>query len=174
MSRSLASVNAVGSIESSTRTGRVAASWIVRAAVTAAFVTGTALAGPAYAGNDDAGKGCNDATIKGDYGIQVQGTRLTPAGMESFIGVVRRTYDGRGAFEQTSNIKGSITGVVPDQPGFGTYQVDADCTGSVTLEPAPGVFIVEEIVIVQRGREIRTMSFSPPPLMATGVQKRMR
>ena len=42
-----------------------------------------------------------------------------PGGLtESVIGVVLRTYDGRGNIEQVDNVKGSITGIVPDRQGF--------------------------------------------------------
>jgi hypothetical protein len=72
------------------------------------------------------GKQCSEATVRGDYGIQIQGTRPAPRGLiESVIGVVLRNYDGHGSFTQVSNVKGSITGTVPDSQGFGTYDVNA-------------------------------------------------
>ena len=40
---------------------------------------------------------CRDATLRGSYGVQMQGTRPVPPptdGFESVIGVVIRTYDG--------------------------------------------------------------------------------
>jgi hypothetical protein len=66
--------------------------------------------------NDDHrdGRSCNEATIRGNYGIQIQGTRQAPGSLtESVIGVVLRNYDGRGNFDQVSNVKGSITGTRP-------------------------------------------------------------
>ena len=71
-------------------------------------------------------KPCNEATVRGDYGIQIQGTRPAPGvpggPIESVIGIVHRTYDGRGNFTQVSNLKGSITGTNPDSESFGTYE----------------------------------------------------
>ena len=66
-------------------------------------------------------RGCTVATLRGAYGIQVQGMRPAAQGgpTESVIGVVLRTYDGAGQFTQVDNIKGSITGITPDRPGFG-------------------------------------------------------
>ena len=53
---------------------------------------------------------CSDRTVEGTYGAQVQGTRPVPgnpgAGIESFNGVVIRTYDGAGSFTQIDNVKG--------------------------------------------------------------------
>jgi hypothetical protein len=70
-------------------------------------------------------------------------------------------------------VKGSITGIVPDQPGFGTYHVNEDCSGAIQFQPAPGLLIEERLVIVDDGNEIRTMTVLPPPLMVTGVHRKI-
>jgi hypothetical protein len=120
------------------------------------------------------GKQCSEATVRGDYGIQIQGTRPAPGGLsESVIGVVFRNYDGHGSFSQVSNVKGSITGTVPDSQGSGTYEVNADCTGVVRFQPAPGVLLEERLVIVDNGREIRTAVMVPTAVMMTGVHQRI-
>ena len=112
--------------------------------------------------------------MRGDYGIQIQGTRPAPGGLtEAVIGIVHRTYDGQGNFSQVSNLKGSITGTVADSQGFGTYDVNADCTGIVRFQAAPGVVIEERLVIVDDGREIRTAVMVPTAVMITGVHQRV-
>ena len=88
---------------------------------------------------------CDAATIRGEYGAQIQGTRPAPGGSETVVGIVLRTYDGEGGFTQVSNVKGSVNGWVPDQPGAGTYEVSADCSGTIRFEPMPGVVIEERI-----------------------------
>jgi hypothetical protein len=151
--------------------------WVVTAAMTAAVVVGGArIIGADDQENSDRGRGkqCNEATVRGDYGIQIQGTRPGPGGLiESVIGIVLRNYDGHGSFSQVSNVKGSLSGTVPDSPGFGTYEVNADCTGVVRFQPAPGVVIEERLVIVDNGREIRTAVMVPTPVMITGVHQRV-
>ena len=119
--------------------------------------------------------GCSVASIKGTYGIQILGTRPSAPGgpIESVIGVVIRNYDGRGQFSQVDNVKGSISGIVPDRPGFGTYQVNEDCSGVAQLQPAPGTLLEERLVIVDDANEIRSMTILPPPVMVTGVHKRI-
>ena len=125
-------------------------------------------------------RGCSEATLRGAYGIQVQGTRPAappaPAGsIESVIGVIVRHYDGRGSFTQINNEKGSISGIGPaDREGFGTYQVNEDCSGSHELH-IPGVpfAITDRFVIVDHGREVRHFVVSPVPLMVTGVSRKM-
>ena len=71
--------------------------------------------------------------------------------MQAVIGVVLRTYDGAGAFTQVDNIKGSVTGIVPDRPGSGTYQVNADCSAVTLFQPGPGITLEERMVIVDHG-----------------------
>jgi len=150
------------------------------AAITAAMVA-VAMGGPLIVGaegpdRDEHGRSrhCNAATIRGDYGVQVQGTRPAPGGLtESVIGVVLRSYDGWGNFTQVDNVKGSITGTVPDRPGFGTYEVNPDCTGIVRFQPGPGIFLEERLVIVDGGREIRTAVMVPAGVMVTGVHQRI-
>ena len=117
---------------------------------------------------------CSDGTIQGAYGIQISGTRPAPNGqMESVVGVVVREYDGFGRFTQVGNVKGSVTGFAPNQPGFGTYQVNGNCSATTSLFPGNGIQIVEEFVIVDDGNEIRSIASSPPPLMVSGIHKRI-
>ena len=120
---------------------------------------------------------CSEATLRGAYGIQMQGTRPSgppPAPIESLNGVLIRVYDGHGAFTQVDNVKGSITGIVPDREGSGTYEVRADCSGLTHFEPGPGAPPIEErLVIVDGGEQVFSMVSSPLPVMVTTVQKRI-
>jgi hypothetical protein len=64
------------------------------------------------------GRGCSAATLRGAYGLQIQGTRTAPAPappgtIESVIGVNIRHYDGNGNFTQIGNDKGSVSGSGP-------------------------------------------------------------
>jgi len=88
-------------------------------------------------------------------------------------GVVLRTYDGQGRFTQIDNVKGSVTGVVPDRPGSGTYEVNPDCTGTVRFQPGPGILIEERLVIVDSGDEIRTAVMVPAGVMVMGIHRRV-
>lgn len=125
-------------------------------------------------------RGCSEATLRGAYGIQIQGTRPAappaPAGtIESVIGVIVRHYDGRGSFTQVNNEKGSVSGPGPaDREGFGTYQVNEDCSGSHDLQiPGVPLHVVDRFVIVDHGREVRHFVVSPAPVMVTGVSQRI-
>lgn len=150
--------------------------WAATAAATVAVAVGGARVMGADGQDDERGrsKPCSEATVRGDYGIQIQGTRPAPGGLtESVVGVVFRTYDGHGNFDQVSNVKGSITGTVPDSKGFGTYEVNPDCTGIIRFQPGPGILIEERLVIVDSGREIRAAVMVPTAVVITSVHQRI-
>jgi hypothetical protein len=114
---------------------------------------------------------CADATIRGTYGIQMQGTGPVPppvGGTQTLVGVVTRTYDGMGNFTQIDNIHGSVTGWVPNRPGSGTYQVNPDCTFATQFVPGPGAPVIEERgVIIDHGKELYTATVAPMPTMVS-------
>lgn len=120
---------------------------------------------------------CSERTLRGTYGIQMQGTRPVPppmgGGFESVVGVVIRTYDGAGHFTQVDNIKGSITGLIPDRPGFGAYEVNEDCSAVTRFDPGVGILIEERMVIVDHGREFRSIVATPATIMVSAVGKRV-
>lgn len=150
--------------------------WAAAAAATVAVGIGGARVMGADDQDDERGrwKPCSEATVRGDYGIQIQGTRPAPGGLtESVIGIVHRTYDGEGNFSQVSNLKGSITGTNPDSQSFGTYEVNPDCTGTIRAQPLPGVVIEERLVIVDDGREIRAAVMVPTAVVITSVHQRI-
>ncbi len=119
---------------------------------------------------------CGNGTIAGTYGIQIQGTRAVPenlgGGTEAVVGVVVRTYDGRGRFEQVGNVRGAVTGMPVDAPGSGTYLISPNCNGRTSFQPfgPAGPTIVEHLVIVRDGQEIRTIT-APGGPMITGIHQ---
>ena len=138
----------------------------------AAFVCASAFAGDRHDGPD---KGCSEATIRGEFGSQIQGTRpVTGGGTESLIGVVWSSFDGHGNVEQTDNVKGSVTGLPEqDRPGFGTYEVNADCTGTMRFEPGPGIHLEQRFVIVDNGNEIRSITSAPAGVNVSAIAIRI-
>jgi hypothetical protein len=116
--------------------------------------------------DDGGGKQCNNATLKGDYGFHATGIRGVPGmpgqtEMHATMGM--RTYDGKGALTGLTLVtQGQVTGVRLGLPSTGTYEVNADCTGKITLYvagvPAP---IEAAFVIVDEGRQIKEVPTSP-------------
>ena len=150
--------------------------WAAAAVATVAVGIGGARVIGADDQNDERGrsKRCSEATLRGDYGIQIQGTRPAPGGLtEAVIGIVFRTYDGEGNFSQVSNLKGSITGTNPDAESIGTYEVNLDCTGIIRFQAPSGALVEERLVVVDDGREIRAAVMVPTAVVITSVHQRI-
>lgn len=127
----------------------------------------------AQAGED---KECSNATLRGSYGFTSTGTILPPLfGQPSysfdgpagpFAEVGRQTFDGteKGETEYTATISnnGETT------PGLlfkGTYSVNKNCTGTMTLTqttPFPST-VTFNFVIDDNGSEIRALLTGPIP-----------
>lgn len=124
----------------------------------------------------DEDKECSRATLKGSYGFTSTGTILPPLfGQPSysfdgpagpFAEVGKQTFDGNenGETEYTATISnnGETT------PGLlfkGTYSVNKDCTGTMTLTqtmPFPST-VAFNFVIDDHGSEIRALLTGPIP-----------
>ena len=115
----------------------------------------------------DDGRYCTDAVLNGDYGLVATGTRGTPTGvLETFVTVAMVKYDGNGNFTSTGTSHGSVTGV-RTSAATGTYHVNRDCTGTETTNISGAPPLVDSFVIVDRGREVRTVVTLPASTVAT-------
>jgi hypothetical protein len=125
------------------------------------MVAGLSLPGTVTASNDEGSGECSNRTLRGDYGIQVSGTRpLGPGVVESFVATAMRTYDGRGHFTQIDNFFGVVAGYQRDVPAYGTYEVHANCSGTsqIFFPGAPGP-VDTAFVIVAHGDEVKDATF---------------
>ena len=93
-------------------------------------------------------KPCSPRTMKGTHGYSYHGTVMGKA--ITAAGPI--TFDGRGSLFATYNVN---LGGVPFKGRFiGTYTVDDDCTGTVTLQlPLLGLSTNGSFVIVNEGKE---------------------
>jgi hypothetical protein len=117
---------------------------------------------------------CGTHTLRGDYGLVGTGVRgLGPGVSETFATISMVTYDGQGGFTAIGVSHGQTTGVRAGLPVTGTYHVNADCTGGQTTN-IPGVPPLEDsFVIVDNGREVRTVVVAPLTTIATAhLQKK--
>ena len=129
-----------------------------------------ALSAPWGAAAEDNGRGpsCSERTLHGDYGLAGAGVRgLGPGASESFATISMVSYDGQGGFSATGVSHGQVTGVREGLPVTGTYYVNPDCTGGQTTH-IPGIPPLEDrFVIVDHGRELRTVVVAPLTTIAT-------
>lgn len=140
-------------------------------AITAVTALGVTIPGR-LAAQDAAPGGCGLHTLRGSYGLVGSGIRgLGPGVTESFATVSMVTYDGRGGFTAVGVSHGQTSGV-RGGPVTGTYNVNDDCTGGQTTF-IPGVPPLEDsFVIVDSGREVRTVVISPLTTLATANLRR--
>jgi hypothetical protein len=144
-------------------------------AIAVALIAGTAM--NCVAEESDS-RPCTAAMLKGPYLLTITGTRPaprvapgvtgTPGTLESVLGVFLQIFDGKGGLRQEDPVivKGSLSGLFPDQPGTGTYEVSANCTGSFRVHlpqlPAP---LDSQMVIFDNGRRFKAVVVSPQALM---------
>jgi hypothetical protein len=103
-------------------------------------------------------KGCSNATLHGSFGYTSTGTLLDtfvpPPYAGPFAEVGRQTFDGRGNTDATATT--SSNGNIAPVTIEGTYTVNLDCTGSMTLYVVQFASTVHAyFVISDDGAEIR-------------------
>lgn len=110
---------------------------------------------------DDDERRCSNQTLVGDYGAQIEGTLYIPNAPNPPIKVDLRTismghYDGAGNVTFRDHVV--VDGNPPPvewREASGTYIVNPDCTGSFSVDTAPGFPpIIVYFVVVKRGTEI--------------------
>jgi hypothetical protein len=106
----------------------------------------------------DEHRGCSLASLQGSFGFTSTGNLLAlPAPLAGpFAEVGRQTFDGRGNTEATATL--SANGNIVRVTVQGTYVVNPDCTGSMTLYVSPiGVTVNADFVIGDDGAELRAI-----------------
>jgi hypothetical protein len=117
---------------------------------------------------------CSIETLKGVYGFTLTGLRPTGPGTPqvAVAGTALTTFHGDGTLEQFDNINVNSPSVPlqPNRPGMGTYTLEADCSGTMTLT-AGGMTLNLSIVVVDRGREVRTAVLTPNVIVTSNGRK---
>jgi len=107
---------------------------------------------------------CSNSSLRGNFGFQFQGDII---GFGPIAGVGVATFDGAGNFTQTDNV--SINGLpaILNRPGSGTYSVNADCTGTQTLNTGGQVFHNTFVIVGKQSFSVQT----DPGGVITGVSR---
>lgn len=118
---------------------------------------------------------CSNANLQGSYGYTATGTLLPTGAPPPFAGpfaeVGRQTFDGNGNTSGAGTL--SANGNPQKVTVSGTYTVNPDCTGSMTLNVAPlGLTSHLDFVIDNDGLQIRTISTDPGVAVETRVYTR--
>jgi hypothetical protein len=124
-------------------------------AVATAFALGIAPTAQA------ADKGCSNTTLLGAFAYRVTGfITAPPAEAGPFASVGTQIFDGKGGTTATAWI--SQNGNIVPVTIKGTYMVNPDCTGSITLQISPvGLTTHSFFVIDDSGAEFQAMQTDP-------------
>jgi len=105
---------------------------------------------------------CSNSTIRGSYAYTIHGQVFLPNGPALLInGLARTTFDGEGNLTELDAI--SVNGNVA--PGWvsntGTYSVNPDCTGTITVTNGNQPLIHGQMIVAQSGNTIHEMLIDP-------------
>jgi hypothetical protein len=131
---------------------------VVSRALVAVFATVFALGVLPKAWADEHKK-CSDASLQGSFGFTSSGTLIAlPAPLAGpFTEIGRQTFDGTGNTDATATLSANGN-IVSGATLQGTYQVNPDCTGSMTLFALPiAVTSHVDFVIDDDGAELRAI-----------------
>ena len=100
---------------------------------------------------------CTDSTIKGDYAFTIHGQILTPNGPLLVDGIAKTAFDGDGNLTQVDAV--AVNGSIAEgwRPGTGTYTLNPDCTGTMTLINEGQAPLRLAILVSQSGNVIHTV-----------------
>ncbi len=118
-----------------------------------------------------AAKGCSNATLKGTYAYTNTGfITAPPAEAGPFAGVGTQTFDGNGGTTATAWV--SQNGNIVQVAITGTYTVNPDCTGTLTLQISPvGITGHAFFVISDNGAELRAINTDPGSVITTTARR---
>jgi hypothetical protein len=103
-------------------------------------------------------KACSNASLQGSFGFTNTGTNiaLPPPFGGPIAQIGRQAFDGRGNTDATATL--SANGNIVRVTVQGTYVVNPDCTGAMTLFVSPfGSTVEADFVIDDDGAEIRAI-----------------
>lgn len=139
-----------------------------------AIILLSTLAVLGIAPNAQAQSSCSNASLSGSFGYTNTGTIVTPP-LGLFAGVGRQTFDGKGDTEATATV--SVNGQIYQATIKGTYVVNPDCTGSMTLSvSAGGQHFTNQVdfVIVCGGTEVEAINKDSGSVITTVAKKQFR
>jgi hypothetical protein len=106
---------------------------------------------------------CSNATLRGAYGGTITGQIVGGPLAGPVTGVIMVTYDGQGKFTVMDHlVRNGNLPALDWRPSSGTYTLNADCTGTVVSTFTDGQPPAHaSIVVVRRGKEVRTVVDNP-------------
>ena len=109
---------------------------------------------------------CSNSTLNGSYAFTTTGTLVAPHPNPAVVAIVgRETFDGNGNVSSSQIV--SAGGSIFPSNLAGTYQVNPDCTGTFSLQFAPGDTINFFFVIDDHGKELQGIQTDPGAIVTS-------
>ena len=112
---------------------------------------------------------CTNATLKGSFGYSSTGTLLKSYVLPPFAGpfaeVGAQTFDGSGGTSATATL--SSNGNIVSVTVTGTYTVNPDCTGTLTLLVSPFNATVHANLVIDKNSNAFQAIETEPGLIVT-------
>ena len=120
---------------------------------------------------------CSVASLHGTYAIHAQGTIVGqlpppfPAPPFPFgeAGILK--LDGAGLVLSGSKSTVNLGGVVLQPTTTGSYTVNSDCTGTITIQSSLGFVLHDSIVVTDRGRRTVEVQTDPFTVITRTLEK---
>jgi hypothetical protein len=105
---------------------------------------------------------CSNSTIRGSYAYTIHGQVFIPNGPTLLIdGLARTTFDGEGNVTELDAIAANGNGAPGWVSNTGTYSVNPDCTGTITVTNGNQPLIHGQMIVAQSGNTIHEMLIDP-------------
>jgi hypothetical protein len=122
---------------------------------------------------------CSTTTLQGGYGAGTSGLINTSGNpndirIKTFAPFAEAAYflfDGHGNLSGSSTV--DFAGFISPVTFTGTYTVNANCTGSLTVDAGASGIVHRDLVIVDAGKEVEFVSTDPGVVIA-GYMKKQR
>jgi hypothetical protein len=114
--------------------------------------------------------GCSNNTLNGSFAYTATGTLTAPQPNPGPIAIVgRETFDGNGGVTASQVV--SANGFVFPVNLAGNYQVNPDCTGTLSLQLSPGVTLNFFFVIADNRKELQVIQTDPGAIVTSTSRK---
>ena len=101
---------------------------------------------------------CSNRTLRGDYGFAIEGDILAGPNRIPLRDVAMTHFDGEGNLSQVEHpVFNGVPLPIEWSPSSGTYNVNADCTGTAQIIPPGHPPVNLHLVVVRHGTEIHTV-----------------
>jgi hypothetical protein len=120
---------------------------------------------------------CTNAEVKGRFGLALRGSFLAGApftGPLILIGELALHVKASGDGVIRGHIAGSENGTVltfADEPVTGSYSIDANCKGTLTITPRGGPALNFSVVVVDHGKEMLAIETDADTAVTATLQR---